>query len=275
LQNKNGGKQMKNIFLCYIFALAPFVCFAQETANMILVEGGSFTMGSPSSELNRGGNEGPQHDVSVSNFYLGIYEVTQKEWSTVMETNPSYNKGDNLPVENITWYEAVQYCNARSVKENLIPAYSINKNVVDWNSAANGYRLPTEAEWEYAAKGGNKDKVTFLYAGSNTADTVGWHSGNSKESQRGGRKAPNSLGFYDLSGNVGEMCWDMHGTYNTAPQIDPHGASSGGYHVGRGGCWYYDVQYLRTSFRAYIDPSTRYLMVGFRLARNVDQKELK
>jgi formylglycine-generating enzyme required for sulfatase activity len=235
---------------------------------MILVEGGTFTMGSPASEKMRGSNEGPQHEASVSNFYLGKYEVTQKEWTAVMGTNPSTHKGNDLPVENITWYEAVRYCNERSVKEGLTPAYSINGNAVLWNRAANGYRLPTEAEWEYAAKGGNKDKVTFLYAGSNNADTVGWHNGNSTESKPIGSKAPNSLGFYDMSGNVGEICWDFHGNYSRERQTDPTGAETGGYHVGRGGCWYYDVQYLRTSFRAYIDPTTRYHMVGFRLARN-------
>jgi formylglycine-generating enzyme required for sulfatase activity len=109
-----------------------------------------------------------------------------------------------------------------------------------------------------------------LYAGSNNADTVGWHSGNSSESRPAGSKEPNSLGLYDMSGNVGEMCWDFHGSYDAAPQTNPAGAPTGGYHVGRGGCWYYDVQYLRTSFRAYIETETRYHMVGFRIARNAE-----
>jgi formylglycine-generating enzyme required for sulfatase activity len=226
-------------------------------------------MGSPASEQNRGGNEGPQHDVTVSGFYLGTYEVTQKEWTAIMGNNPSYHKGDNLPVENIMWHEAIEYCNTRSIKEGLTPAYTIKNKTVTWNRAASGYRLPTEAEWEYAAKGGNKDSAAFLYAGSDNADTVGWHSGNSRESQPVGSKTPNSLGLYDMSGNVGEMCWDFYGNYSGARQTDPVGAGAGDAHVGRGGCWYYGAQYLRTSFRAYIDPTTRYHMVGFRVAKNL------
>ena len=228
---------MKMILPLCLFCFIPLLSFAQNLPSMVIVAGGTFTMGSPVSEQRRGENEGPQHKVTVSNFYLGKYEVTQKEYQAVTGTNPSTHKGDTLPVENITWYEAIRYCNERSAKEGLTPAYAINGKTVSWNRAANGYRLPTEAEWEYAAKGGNKDTFTFLYAGSNNADTVGWHSGNSRESQPVGSKASNSLGFYDMSGNVGEMCWDFHGDYSDACQTDPAGASSGGYHVGRGGCW--------------------------------------
>ncbi|MHB9295904.1 putative Serine/threonine-protein kinase Pkn1 [Pillotina sp. SPG140] len=261
---------MKRLFLFIFIIVMVFPLNAQIKEDMVFVEGGTFTMGSPPSERMRGSNEGPQHEVTVNNFYLGKYEVTQKEYQAVTGINPATHKGGNLPVENITWYEAIQYCNALSVKEGLTPVYTIHGTAVIWNHAFNGYRLPTEAEWEYAAKGGNKDAVTFLYAGSNNADTVGWHSGNSSESRPAGSKEPNSLGLYDMSGNVGEMCWDFHGPYDAAPQTNPAGAPTGGYHVGRGGCWYYDVQYLRTSFRAYIEPETRYHMVGFRIARNAE-----
>lgn len=261
---------MKRLFLFIFIIMMVFPLAAQIKEDMVFVASGTFTMGSPPSERMRGSNEGPQHEVTVSDFYLGKYEVTQKEYQAVMWTNPATHKGGNLPVENITWYEAIQYCNALSIKEGLTPAYTIRGAAVTWNHAVNGYRLPTEAEWEYAAKDGNKDAVAFLYAGSNNADTVGWHNGNSRESQPAGSKEPNSLGLYDMSGNVGEMCWDFHGAYDTVPQTNPAGAPTGSYHVGRGGCWYYDVQYLRTSFRAYIEPETRYHMVGFRIARNAE-----
>ncbi|MDR1952573.1 MAG: formylglycine-generating enzyme family protein [Elusimicrobiota bacterium] len=261
---------MKKLFILIFIVIMVFPLTAQSNQDMVFVKGGTFTMGSPPSERMRGGNEGPQHEVTVSDFYLGKYEVTQKEYLAVMGTNPSAHKGDNLPVESITWYEAIQYCNALSIKEGLTPVYTIRGATVTWNHAFNGYRLPTEAEWEYAAKGGNKDAVTFLYAGSNNADTVGWHSGNSSESRPVGSKAPNGLGLYDMSGNVGEMCWDFHGPYDAAPQTNPAGAPTGVYHVGRGGCWYYDAQYLRASFRAYIEPETRYHMVGFRIALNAE-----
>ncbi|MDR1904615.1 MAG: formylglycine-generating enzyme family protein, partial [Treponema sp.] len=212
------------IFIFIFIIVMVFPLNAQINEDMVFVEGGTFMMGSSPSERMRGSNEGPRHEVTVSNFYLGKYEVTQKEYQAVTGTNPATNKGGSLPVENITWYEAIQYCNALSVKEGLTPAYTIRGTTVAWNRAANGYRLPTEAEWEYAAKGGNKDVVTFLYAGSNNADTVGWHNGNSSESQPAGSKEPNSLGLYDMSGNVGEMCWDFHGPYHAAPQTDPAGA---------------------------------------------------
>jgi formylglycine-generating enzyme required for sulfatase activity len=131
---------------------------------------------------------------------MGKHEVTQREWRELMGNNPSYFKGDNLPVENVNWYEAIEYCNKRSVKEGLAPVYRGSGNSITCDWSANGYRLPTEAEWEYAAKGGNKNFLTYVYAGSNTVDAVAWYGGNSTHPV--GTKAPNDLGIYDLSGNV-------------------------------------------------------------------------
>jgi formylglycine-generating enzyme required for sulfatase activity len=262
----------KAVFLCVV-SLSASTLNAQSpvvTSEFIFIQGGTFTMGSPASEQNRYDNEGPEHQVTVSSFYIGKYEVTQKEYHDAMEINPSEHKGENLPLENITWYETVTYCNERSRREGLILAYTINGENVTWNRNANGYRLPTEAEWEYAAKGGNKHSV-FLYAGSGNADSAGWHSSNSGgRSHQVGTKAANALGIFDMSGNVGEMCWDFHSGYSGVAQTDPQGAAAGTYRVGRGGCWFYGAQYLRTGFRAYITPVMRYSFVGFRLARNAE-----
>jgi formylglycine-generating enzyme required for sulfatase activity len=264
-------KMLFSIFLLVIVLIIAVAVGAQTSTStdFVFIQGGTIIMGSPVSERDRYNNEGPQHQVTVSSFYMGKYEVTQKEYQEVMGSNPSYFKGDNLPVENVNWYEAIAYCNQRSLNEGLTPAYRGSGDNIIFDREASGYHLPTEAEWEYAAKGGNRDSNIYLYAGSNDAETVGWYDRNSEGTSRPvGSKAPNTLGLYDMSGNVGEMCWDRHGNYGEENQANPTGAVSGTSRVGRGGCWYYGVQFLRTSFRAYINPSVRYSYVGFRLVRS-------
>jgi formylglycine-generating enzyme required for sulfatase activity len=237
--------------------------------NMVRIEGGTFTMGSPSSESGRSDNE-VQHRVTVSSFYMGKYQVTQEEYETVMGTNPSNKKGYNLPVEQVTWYEAVEYCNRLSQREGLTPAYTINGTNVSWNRSATGYRLPTEAEWEYAARGGNGSPGNFIYSGSNSIDEVAWYTSNSAGgTQPVGTKKANGLGLYDLSGNVWEWCWDWYGAYPTSLQADPVGASSGSFRVGRGGSWYNTAQNVRSAYRNYGTPSNRNNILGFRLVRPV------
>jgi formylglycine-generating enzyme required for sulfatase activity len=203
-------------------------------SNFVRVEGGTFQMGSNNGDS----DEKPIHTVTVKSFSISKYEVTQKEWQEVMGNNPSGFKGDNRPVENVSWYEAVDYCNKRSIKERLTPVYkgSGDNITCDWN--ANGYRLPTEAEWEFAAKGGTKEYLTTEYSGSNSVDVVAWYSGNSGNSTHPvGTKAANSLGIYDMSGNVWEWCWDWYGGYSSGSQTDPRGAVSGAIRVFRGGSW--------------------------------------
>jgi len=246
----------------------PTPVFAAQTAipaNFVRVEGGTFQMGTPSGGKN---NERPVHTVTVKSFYIGRYEVTQKEWYEVMWNNPSEFKGENLPVEKVSWFDAIEYCNRRSIREGLTPAYSGSGDNItcDWN--ANGYRLPTEAEWEYAAKGGNGSPGNYTYSGSNTIGDVAWYGDNSGgRTHPVGTKAANSLGIHDMSGNVYEWCWDRYGGYSSGSQNDPRGASSGADRVVRGGDWYSIAGYVRSAGRYYNTPSSRYIGLGFRLVR--------
>jgi formylglycine-generating enzyme len=253
------------------------------------VEGGTYQMGS-----NNNLREQPIHTVTVGSFYMGIYEVTQDIYEEVMGSNPSYSKEPQLPVEQVSWYEAVAFANALSQRDGLEEVYTIDGEdvVCDWSK--NGYRLPTEAEWEYAARGGNQSQG-YTYAGSDTAGDVAWYDGNSgiQTHDVGGKKA-NELGLYDMSGNVWEWCWDWYGDYSTLLQTNPSGPSSGLSRVFRGGSWDYHASfarsanrgsdasllrsslwhdlatYVRSDYRyAYASPYRRY-NVGFRLVLPAD-----
>jgi formylglycine-generating enzyme required for sulfatase activity len=233
-------------------------------ANMVWVAGGTFQMGSESGES----DEKPVHEVTVKGFYMGKYEVTQREWFEVMGTNPSYFKGENLPVEQVSWQEAIEYCNRRSMKEGLTPCYRGSGNSITCDWKANGYRLPTEAEWEYAAKDGVQNFLTTEYAGSNSVGAVAWYDDNSGGSTHPvGTKAGNALGIYDMSGNVWEWCWDWYGDYNGRAQTDPRGPASGSNRVARGGSWIRAASYARSANRGDGAPSGRYSGLGFRLVR--------
>ncbi|MDR1933300.1 MAG: SUMF1/EgtB/PvdO family nonheme iron enzyme [Spirochaetales bacterium] len=234
-------------------------------ANMVRVEGGTFQMGS----ANGDDDEKPVHSVTVKSFYMAKCEVTQKEWQEIMGTNPGNFKGDDLPVENVSWYDAIEYCNKRSLKEGLTPAYRGSRDsTITCNFSATGYRLPTEAEWEYAAKGGDKDYLILSYSGSNNADAVGWYTDNSwRRTHPVGTKQANSLGLHDMSGNVWEWCWDWYGTYPRSALSDPAGAASGSGRVLRGGGWGSGAGNLRSADRDSGTPSNRYSSIGFRLVR--------
>jgi formylglycine-generating enzyme required for sulfatase activity len=234
-------------------------------ANMVRVEGGTFRMGS----TNGYDDEKPVHSVTVKSFYMGKYEVTQKEWVEIMGSNPSNWKGDDLPVENVTWHEVIEYCNKRSLREGLIPAYRGSGNSVTCDFTASGYRLPTEAEWEYAARGGaNGAYLTYEYSGSNSVDSVGWYNGNSgSRTHPAGMKLPNDLGLFDMSGNVWEWCWDWDGDYPASARTDPAGPASGSHRVLRGGGWSSSAGNLRSAYRFNYAPSFRNSYFGFRLVR--------
>jgi formylglycine-generating enzyme required for sulfatase activity len=228
---------------------------------MVFVKGGTFQMGSNSGDS----DENPVHTVTVSDFYIGKYEVTQKEWKEVMGNN---RKGDNLPVEQVSWYDAVEFCNKKSRKEGLTPCYSGSGKNITCNFNANGYRLPTEAEWEYAARGGNKSR-NYKYSGSNTIGDVAWYQSNSgSKTHPVGKKQANELGLYDMSGNVWEWCWDWYGNYSSSSQTNPRGASYGSNRVFRGGSWYYNAFSCRVADRLNRNPGSSGNFIGFRLVRD-------
>jgi sulfatase modifying factor 1 len=230
---------------------------------MINIEGGTFKMGS----TERGSNENPVHVVTVSTFFIGKTEVTQELWETVMGSNPSDFKGGKWSVENVSWYDIVEFCNKLSEKEGLQKAYSGNGSGIACDFSSNGYRLPTEAEWEFAAKGGNQSKG-YKYSGSNDIDVVAWYSGNSGSATHDvGAKQPNELGLYDMSGNVWEWCWDWYGDDNSGSQTTPQGPNSGSRRVLRGGSWDYDAEHCRVAYRYRNDPGNGYNNYGFRLVR--------
>jgi len=230
---------------------------------MVYVEGGTFAMGS-----NDGGSdEKPTHQVTISSFYIGKIEVTQELWESVMGKNPSNFKGDKRPVEKVSWYDAVEFCNKLSIKEGLRQAYFGvgSKIICDFNS--NGYRLPTEAEWEYAARGGNKSE-SYKYSGSNSIVNVGWYIDNSgSETHKVGTKLPNELGLYDMSGNVWEWCWDWYGEYNSGSQTNPKGPNVGSIRVRRGSSWRFDAVFYYVTSRHFYSPDSKYNALGFRLTR--------
>ena len=244
------------------------------------INGGTFTMGSSANEALRDADRESQRQVTVSSFNMGRYEVTQKEYQEVMGNNPSNFKGDNLPVENVSWFDAVEYCNRRSQREGLTPPYIISgsgiSRTVTWNRSANGYRLPTEAEWEYACRAGT---TTPFSTGNNITTAQANYNGNNpynnnaKGEYRGrttpvGTFAANAWGLYDMHGNVWEWCWDWYGDYASGAQTDPAGALSGSYRVYRGGSWGSNGQYLRSAVRNNsILPSSRLSGLGFRLLR--------
>ena len=212
--------------------------------DMVRVEAGTFTMGATAEMKNPDYDEKPTHQVTLTNdYYIGKYEVTQALWKAVMGKNPSKFKGDNLPVEKVNWKDCQKFLS----KLNRITGKT--------------FRLPTEAEWEYAARGGNKSRG-YQYSGSNNFLDVAWKSGRTYAV---GTKLPNELGIYDMSGNVLELCQDWYGEYNSSSQVNPTGAISGDERVGRGGSWCWVDEASRSSSRCYVMPDYRNDYLGLRL----------
>ena len=248
----------------------PLTLKTLETHHMIEVKAGTFMMGGERFHW-----EKPIHRVTLTrDFALCRYPVTQALWSAVMKENPhpSRFKGPQRPVETISWFEMVEFCNRLSEEQQLDRCYEIKGEEVSWDQQATGYRLPTEAEWEYAARGGLYGRG-FEYAGSPDLDQVGWCKSNSRgETQPVGQKRPNELGLYDMSGNVWEWCWDWYDDnyYKQSPPQDPIGPESGSLRVYRGGSWFNDADYSRVANRSYLSlPDYRDDNLGFRLARYV------
>jgi formylglycine-generating enzyme required for sulfatase activity len=210
---------------------------------MIPVEGGTFRMGSYDGDS----DEKPVHNVTLSDYAIGKTEVTQALWKAVMGSNPSYFKGDNLPVANVSWHDCQDFIS----KLNQLTGKQ--------------FRLPTEAEWEYAARGGNRSKG-YKYSGNNDIDAVAWYEDNSGEKTHPvSTKHPNELGIYDMSGNVWEWCQDWYGEYSSSSETNPTGTSSGSDRVYRGGSWFIVAGRGRASLRHYATPVYRNYNLGLRL----------
>ena len=251
---------------------------------MIAISAGTFMMG-------QDGIATPVHSVTLGGFYMGKYEVTQEQYEAVMGNNPSDYDDDpatgeiqgKRPVEQVSWYDAIVFCNKLSMMEKLEPAYSIGGNtnpsvwgavptipddtwdavVCNWN--ANGYRLPTEAEWEYACRAGT---TTTYNTGDTISDNTGWYKTNSnRRTHEVGKKSANAYGLYDMHGNVWEWCWDWYGSYGNAARTDPMGASSGSLRVRRGGGWCGYAGVLRSADRYGYIPYFRVYYLGFRVLR--------
>ena len=213
--------------------------------NMVYVSGGTFTMGGGTSE--QGSEAYGSEKPTLSSYYICKYEVTQTLWRAVTGSNPSYFKGDNLPVEQVSWNDCQTFINR-------LNSYT-----------GRNFRLPTEAEWEFAARGGNYSRH-YKYSGSNYISDVAWYNDNSgNRTHPVGTKQANELGLYDMIGNVYEWCSDWYGSYSSYSQTDPTGPSSGSCRVHRGGSWRTFDRYCRSVIRNYIAPDIRYDNLGFRI----------
>lgn len=278
------------VFLC---AAAPFLfacCKDNETAQqpkrvpevkMLTIPAGTFTMGTEFFDF----DERPVRQITLTNsFLLSKYEVTQELWKEVMSVNTSFFQGDSLPVDNVTWFDALSFCNELSKKQGLSPVYTIvNDTVVQWNKKANGYRLPTEAEWEYACKAGTN---TDFYTGNasrkiidSALDKAGWYCSNSEgKTHRVGQKVPNSFGLYDMHGNVWEWVWDWFSFWpandtsdwvvsERVQRYEPEYYQR----IQRGGSFHCEgpSHYGRSAHRHFHDPNSAIPSFGFRIARSL------
>lgn len=260
---------------------------------LIFIQGGTFEMGSPETELQRGEDE-TQHSVNLDNFYISKYEVTQKEYEEIMGENPSNFKGEKLPVENVTWYDAINFCNRLSERVGLTAVYTIDGENVSWDKTANGYRLPTEAEWEYAARAGTT--TPFNTENSISAEEANFYghypygieenyfSQENLETKPGkyrqttvevGSFSPNKWGLYDMHGNVREWCFDYYGEYNLENTNNPSGPNTGTLRVNRGGGWNDYAKHMRSSYRGSQTPNQAINNTGFRIVRNAEENTNK
>lgn len=274
----------RTIFLVLLALLLSFGgCERTKSNELILVKGGAFV------------NTNSKYygeDIIIEDFYISKYEITISEWEQIMGDSPSELKGDNLPVENVSWYDAIEYCNKRSIIEGLEPYYNIDKETIDtynlseyddikWtvtiNEGANGYRLPTEAEWEYAASGGQKSK-NKAYSGSDNVDDVGWYwrnagdkylsgdwnwmmiANNHNRTRPVGSLKPNELGLYDMSGNVREWCFDWY------KESDDDTGSY--YRIWKGGGWLGDEKCCEISYQGKFEANGKGADTGLRVCRN-------
>ena len=252
--------------------------------DFVLINGGTFQMGSPSSEPERSSDE-TQHSVTVSSFYMAKTEVSQQEYQAVMGSNSSEMKGDNLPITNITWYDAIQYCNKLSENAGLTPCYTISGTTVTWDKSANGYRLPTEAEWEYAARANtttpfsfgdyvhNSDANCYNAYGYNNDASGNWVNGSDaylRKTVAVDQYAANAYGLYNMHGNAAEWVWDWYDEYDTGAASNPAGPESGNAKIIRGGGWNDHPKHIRSAYRGAQPANVGLYSITVRPVRNAE-----
>jgi formylglycine-generating enzyme required for sulfatase activity len=278
LKNRENMKSILNyssatsLFIMCAFMLLLASCSEDEkntsVIEMLPIPAGSFIMGNADGTKEH--NEQPARTVTLRGFFMSKTEVTQAQYAEIMGTNPSRFKGDNRPVENMTWYEALEFCNKLSEKEGRTPCYSgIERGPVLCDFSADGYRLPTEAEWEYACRAGT---TTNYYSGDSQADLarVGWLSGSTDEGTADvGQLPANAWGLNDMHGNVFEWCWDWYQPdyYTQGVNDNPTGPVSGQEKICRGGSWFVYFYGHRSSFRSMLRPGFKSMDIGIRLVR--------
>jgi formylglycine-generating enzyme required for sulfatase activity len=240
---------------------------------MVLVPAGSFAMGSRQGKE----DEAPVHTVAVEAFLMDRHEVTQAEYERLHLPNPSHFKGPDLPVEQVTWAQAAKYCNERSRAEGLRPCY--NEDTAECDFAADGYRLPTEAEWEHACRAGGDGDYSFGGDARKLGEHAWFTDNSDRKTHPVGQKKPNAWGLYDMHGNVAEWCNDAYAKdyYKAGPAANPRGPKEGSQYVLRGGSWKSGAEALRSSYRLAEDPgfSDACLArdaIGFRCVRRPPEK---
>ena len=259
--------------------MALSACSAEaQHDGMVLIKGGTFQMGSPATEPERDADE-TLHEATVSDFLMSPTEVSQREYEAVMGNNPSNRKGSYLPVENVTWYDAIAYCNALSQHEGLTPCYEVTGTNVTWHLDANGYRLPTEAEWEYAARGGKQTPFSFgdyvhdsdancynAYGYNNDASGH-WVNGYLQHTVEVNEHPANAYGLRNMHGNVAEWTWDWYAEYGVATDWK-YGVEEGRYKVVRGGGWNDFPKHIRSAYRSAFPADVPLYATGFRVVRS-------
>ncbi|GAB1468194.1 hypothetical protein MASR2M64_09030 [Candidatus Cloacimonadota bacterium] len=237
-----------------------------KALSMVLVPADTLVMGSIAPDADD--DEFPLLTIKLAPFYISPQEITLKEWLMVFPTNPSTNMDNDLPVDNVSFYDVIEFCNAKSLKDGYRACYDYYDTEVVCNFGADGYRLPTEAEWEAAAKAG-KQRDFSVYSGSNQADKVGWYNGNSEAHVHpGGEKDANSLGLFDMSGNMFEWVWNWYAPYSYRVSDLYKGPEKGTDKVIRGGSWYHPASEMRVSNRNFAKPYAKNSYTGFRVVRS-------
>ncbi len=246
---------------------SPGAVLERHGYRLVRVVPGTFLQGAGETDPDRMQDEIRRAVELTRPFSIGATEVTGALYADVMGADPSSRTCDGCPVTDVSWLDAARFCNRLSLREGLRPVYTLDGEAVHWSQTATGYRLPTEAEWEFAAHGGRD----LRFAGGDEPEAVAWFADNAGEApQPVGRKRPNPLGLYDMSGNVWEWVWDRYGVWTSSTVVDPLGADEGDLRVGKGGAWNTWGDMVRVAARSRGGPTSRGDVLGFRIARTTE-----